>query len=282
MIEVYNFLDGKNLCNIFASLIVEKIEELVPNSHTEISVINVGYFFVIKGFTSSDEKVNCNTLLSDFLLMNYNITSPVRVFEFIEYSKNIIQDSFNINVKYDKYLDSKINNFQKILNDFKLKGIDLTIGLNLENKEIFYHCSLNDSKTIIELLRSDYNDYYKIPHNFDKTFISDRYFGLSNCLEKQYIKLSKNIFYLLSIKGVISYIDFSITVDNNGYLFNINDLKSIVKKEWLESLILDIFPFESDRLLGFFENDLSYKEITDEDHKISWKKLEVLKDVLLY
>ena len=48
--KYYNFLDGENLCNIFASLIVNKINESFPNANTEISVINVRNFFIIKGY----------------------------------------------------------------------------------------------------------------------------------------------------------------------------------------------------------------------------------------
>ena len=92
----------------------------------------------------------------------------------------------------------------------------------------------------------------------------------------------KNIFYLLSIKGVVSHIDFTVMVDDNKFSLTINDLKSIVKKEWLESLILDIFPFEISDLENYFEKDKSYKEITEFEYSPSWKKLDVLKDIILY
>ena len=48
MVEVYNFLDGKHLCNIFASLIVNKINESFPEANTKISVINVRNLFGVK------------------------------------------------------------------------------------------------------------------------------------------------------------------------------------------------------------------------------------------
>ena len=38
-IEVYNFLDGKNLCNIFASLLVDEIGNGIPNINTDSSVL---------------------------------------------------------------------------------------------------------------------------------------------------------------------------------------------------------------------------------------------------
>ena len=282
MIEVYNFLDGKNLCNIFASLIVEKIEELVPNTHTEISVINVGYFFVIKGFTSSDEKINCNTLLYDFLLNNYNITFPVRVFDFIEYSNNKVNNIFVINMLLNKKTESDKSKLQKIVNELKLNDINLNFNIDLLNKKVFYECEFTKNNEVLEVLINNFDGYSKYLTSFEKTFVSDRYYGLSDCLEKKYFKLLKNIFYLLSIKGVVSHIDFTITVDGDQFNFTINDLKSIVKKEWLESLILDIFPFEISDLENYFEKDESYKEITEFEYSHSWKKLNVLKDIILY
>ena len=54
MIEVSSFLSGKNLCNIFADLIVKKINEEFPDAKTQISVINVRNFFIVKGVTTSD------------------------------------------------------------------------------------------------------------------------------------------------------------------------------------------------------------------------------------
>ena len=60
--EVYNFLDGNNLCNVFANLLVNKYEELSPNSKTEIKVINLRNFFVVRGVTSCEELCNITEL----------------------------------------------------------------------------------------------------------------------------------------------------------------------------------------------------------------------------
>ena len=65
--EVYNFLDGKNLCNIFASIVVNKINETFPNAKTEITVINVRNFFTIKGRTNSDQVLIISDFFQDFM-----------------------------------------------------------------------------------------------------------------------------------------------------------------------------------------------------------------------
>ena len=48
-LDVYNLLDGKSLCNIFASVIVNKINDSCVDAITEITVVNVRSFFIIKG-----------------------------------------------------------------------------------------------------------------------------------------------------------------------------------------------------------------------------------------
>ena len=63
MIEVSSFLSGKNLCNIFADLVVKKINEVTPDAKTQITVINVRNFFIVKGVTTSDSVINLSDIL---------------------------------------------------------------------------------------------------------------------------------------------------------------------------------------------------------------------------
>ena len=67
MIEVSSFLSGKNLCNIFADLIVKKINEEFPDAKTQISVINVRNFFIVKGTTTYNEVINLAELFQNYL-----------------------------------------------------------------------------------------------------------------------------------------------------------------------------------------------------------------------
>jgi len=286
MIEVYNFLDGKNLCNIFASLIVEKIEELVPNSHTEISVISVGYFFVIKGFTTAkvENPIFCNSIFTEFLSAYYETPPVLKIFDFIEYSVDYKPKDFNINLKFDKFESGFINNLKSEIDTFKKSGINLNIHVDPKNKNLFYDCEIKNTKKILNFFDSKFRDYTISVFKPTETYISDRYYGLSECLEKKYIKLLKNITYLLSIRGIISKLDISLTIlntDDFEYKISINNIKSIVKEEWLMSLILDVFPFEKESISNFFTKDNSIKELIESDYNSSWKKMEIMKDILL-
>ena len=66
-IIVYNFLDGKNICNIFAKLIVNEINNITPESKVNIQVVNVRTFFVVRGVSSSGTVLNLSEIFQKFL-----------------------------------------------------------------------------------------------------------------------------------------------------------------------------------------------------------------------
>jgi hypothetical protein len=108
-IEFYNFLDGKNLCNIFANLIVKKINEELPDAKTDISVVNVRNFFIVKGVTTYNEPLNLAELLQSFLKQfDGELSNKVRVIDSILYNKELDQEPLNLNLSFDKTIE-KIN-----------------------------------------------------------------------------------------------------------------------------------------------------------------------------
>ena len=96
-IEFYNFLDGKNLCNIFANLIVKEINNKLPDAKTDISVINVRNFFIVKGTTTYNEVINLAELFQNYLKKyDTELSNKVRVIDSILYNK----DGFISVIKY--------------------------------------------------------------------------------------------------------------------------------------------------------------------------------------
>ena len=118
-LNVYNLLDGKTLCNIFASLIVNKINQLSPNSKTEISVINVRSFFIVKGITNSGIAINPSEILQEFLKpYGDEKSNSVRVIDVILYNTEVKNDYLNISKSYDKKLDLELKENFNFLNTF--------------------------------------------------------------------------------------------------------------------------------------------------------------------
>ena len=136
MIEVSSFLSGKNLCNIFADLIVKKINEEFPDAKTQISVINVRNFFIVKGVTTSDSVINLSDILSGiYEKYDSELLNKVRVIDTILYNKEF-DLNLNINFSEDKKNKSLISNLYKTCNDLQNEGFYITVKLN--NGILFY------------------------------------------------------------------------------------------------------------------------------------------------
>jgi hypothetical protein len=263
MIKISSFLNGKNLCNIFANSIVEKINELSPNAKTQISVINVGSFFIVKGQTSSEVLVNPSNILSEIYgKYDSNLSKTVRVIDTILYNKspelNYVHLEFSESTKERKLislLTEKCDQLQK-------EGIYL--NLEVKNNTIYYDLDHNKehNSTLIENL---FSEFTCIKDDFSqRIFVSDEMYGLSNDGIKFYHYLIRKISYNLLMRGFSNNVKISISSDkklNELNSENINltlDGSFILPKNNLESLILDNFEFELTKLESHFEN--SYED----------------------
>jgi hypothetical protein len=183
MIEVYNFLDGKNLCNIFASLIVGKINELFPDAETEITVLNVRNFFIVRGKTNSDVVINCAEIFQDFIkTYDEEKSKTIRVIDVIQYTTKP-NESTNFISNYHFKKDT-FKNLKSFLNQKAKENIYINIKIDQINDVVFFDSNLDDIKTI-EHLKPHFNNYNFYRYDFsNETFTSDKFFGLSNNNEK--------------------------------------------------------------------------------------------------
>ena len=107
-IEFYNFLDGKNLCNIFANLIVKEINNKLPDAKTDILVINVRNFFIVKGTTTYNEVINLAELFQNYLKKyDTELSNKVRVIDSILYNKVVDQEPLNLKEVFIKSQEKK-------------------------------------------------------------------------------------------------------------------------------------------------------------------------------
>jgi hypothetical protein len=288
MIELYNFLSGKNLCNVVANITVRKIEELFPNAETEISVINVGNFFIVRGHTSSDKVINISESVGS-VLKKYNekLSDNIKVIDTILYNFSFKKKPIDIFYKTSK----KVNKLNYLLNKISSENIFTDLKIDEINNVIFFDPKGNDNVLVESELTKVFKNYKLIQTNFlNETFISDRFFGLSNNDEKYYYLLLMNICHHLFCLSISDDIKISINStqiyepDNN---LNVNlDLKNsklIVKKDWLESLVLDVFPFDLDELKNHFEINLNdeFDFLTIPEHQAKWMNTKFVKDIIL-
>ena len=291
-IESYNFLDGNNLCNIFATLLVQEIENKSPNAETEIIVLNVRNFFLVKGNTTSSEVINVGEVFSDFLIKYSKQKSEnVRVIDLINYVEVIKKNNYLLKESFNKKESKSQFENENFLNSLIKEDIFLNIKINHEDKLVFYSCE-NCVDDFIKNIISVYAiDYVIEPSDFsNEIYMSEKYYGLSKSADKYYICLLRNIAYHLFSKGVSKHLDFEITFDipyedlnSDNIKLRITNSDHITKKSWLESLVLDIFPMDLKSLKSLYDinyqNDIDYI-ITSESPQ-PWLNLNMAKDIIL-
>jgi hypothetical protein len=281
MIEVSSFLSGKNLCNIFADLIVRKLNELSPNAKTQISVINVRGFFIVRGYTTSEVVADLSEILSE-LYKNYDdkLMNTVRVIDTILYNRSS-KEKLKINYSEDKNTNSIKCCFEKVCNELQNEGYYITVKIHndklyydFEHKKDFDHSYISSKFLGYQCIKDDFsNDVY----------MSEDIYGLSNDGKKYYHVLLKKISYNLLNKGFTKNISVSISSDLelteiNSENINFNLIESkIVNKEKLESLILDVFNFDLSNLTNEFDlTDFKYQLL---DNKV-WESYEGTGDLM--
>lgn len=254
-IEICNYLEGKNLCNFFANLIVENLKKSDPTTRTEIIVINTRNFFVVKGVTSSTEVLNITDVLTEgYKRINQKWNGVLSVIDIIKYNHSFDHKplSVNLSFSYDDLSDDK--NFV----DFHAKeGLLFNIKKTPLINTILFDCGENDVLTVKTLLDKKYPQYNTYKSDFsNEIYISERYYGLSMDNEKPYHILVKNISKHIFRTHISKKVGLSIfsnqkleDIDNLNVNFKIKAQKSIVRKEWLRSLVLDLFPFSEKEII---------------------------------
>ncbi len=260
--EIYNYLDGKNIYNIFANLIVNKIHSEVPDAKTEITVNNVRNFFIVKGSTSYDKTIDLSELLREFYTKHYPLkVNDVRVFDLITYNKEIELGSVNTNISSNKKYDKKFNELQNFVNSNVNKNILFNMKYVESGDVIYYDCKDENISQVITILENYFigTTLLKVDMS-NECFISDRIYGLSPNIRLYDILLINIKNHVLKL-GLgenfncnLNSIKLPQDIENDDMMITLNNNSFKVKNEWLESLILDVFPFELNELNTVFGN----------------------------
>lgn len=292
-IEVYNFLDGKNLCNIFASLIVNEINKTFPNANTEITVVNIRNFFIVRGRTTSDVVLNLTEILINFLTSydDEELLKVIRVIDVISY--NILFDNRNMDIEYhsDKLYEKEKLDLQVFVNSHVKDNLYFNIKLEKTNDYIYFDCLDSNIEKVKQVIHNRFPNHQIIKTDLSQeTYISDRYYGLSNDNEKLYHILLRYITYNVFSLGISKELNMKLyskyrpcEIDNLNSEFEILNDNHTVRTTWLQSLILDVFPFMYKDLVESFDisNYDSTNEILSPNSKLLWEKLDVVSEMVL-
>ena len=269
---------GKNLCNLLVNEIIRDYYRIDSNHITEITLIDVNNFLILKGCTSINTPINYSNLLSKYLNDKFDIDMHFNVIDLIEYNKKSKSNLIIFNTQHNTNL---LSNVIKTY-DLKYQGY---FSIDNTNQRVLHN---NDKLKEFLFSENNYNDYEFHHINDVKFFYSDSFFGKNlfsdkifdvyfkyitfNLFEKQ---LLKDITYEFYYKGNLN----DITWENIS--LNISSNSSIVNVEWLHSLILDIFDFNPNSI----KKHLSLENYNFENEIISndkcWKLNDKVKELIL-
>lgn len=291
-IIVYNFLDGKNICNIFAKLIVNEINSITPESKVNIQVVNVRTFFIVRGVSSSGTVLNLSEIFQKFLKKyDEDLSKKIRVIDNIIYNHNFDLIPIHITNHDKKLINLKKDKIQKIIDVYAKNKIYFNVKIEEVNEYLYYDCIEEELSTVIKILKTHFPKYELIRSDFShEVYVSDKFHGLSNNGEKLYYFLLKYITNHIFKLGISKEMELSLysninvnDIDNNNCKFEILNNNHIVKTEWLRSLILDVFPFEYSKLVSKFGNfnysDLDLSDMSSED--LIWEDLDLISEIVL-
>jgi len=278
--EIYNYLDGKNICNIFANLIVNKIHIGVPDAKTEITVNNVRNFFIVKGSTTYDKTIDLSELLKEFYSKhNPSKVNDVRVFDLITYNKTMEYQPINTSISSNKKYDKTQNELQTLVNSYVSKNILFNIKYVGNEGIIYYDCKDENISQVTSILEEYFTEPVLLKVDMsNECFSSDRLYGISPNMRGYDLLLIniKNHVYKLGLGENFNCNLYSIKspedVENDDMMITLNNDSFKVKTEWLESLILDIFPFELNQL------ELSFGNLIDLEDYIITGRCEELEE----
>jgi hypothetical protein len=123
-----------------------------------------------------------------------------------------------------------------------------------------------------------------------ETYVSDRYYGLSNDTEKLYHILLRYITYNVFSLGISKELNMKLyskyrpcEIDNLNSEFEILNDNHTVRTNWLRSLILDVFPFNHKDLSNSFDisNYDSSVEVLSPSDRLLWEKLDMVSEMVL-
>jgi hypothetical protein len=250
-------LNGKILCNLLVNKIIEEFKILNKYHHTQIKVIDVGNFFIIKGVTDVDTPLNFSHIFSKYVLDFFGIEMSFNIVDLVKYGVNFNIERVSVELSLNK--ETYLNKINK--KDF------------IDNKNELY-----ESLTDVEY------------ENSTKIYESDNFLGKSIMSSKIYEIYFRYIAHNIFERHLCSNLDIlfvsisefeNINFDNVIFKISSNDL--IVETEWLRSLILDIFNLSPTHIINHLGlEDYNFEnEIINMNERV-WIKKDKVGEMILF
>lgn len=275
---IYTPIYGDNLCNLLSNKIIEEFNGINTNHITEVTVVDLQNFIVVKGRTTINNPINYSKIFSEYISDLSDVTKNFNVIDLIEYNTKPNHNMVNLTMS----LNSKDNIYPIYDLSENIQGF---YDINHENRTI----SSNNNK-ILDLLLGDprLSDFTTFKQKTNGIFMSQPMYGKNLMSEKIFEIFLKYVTFNLFEKQIVK--DITYNIFNVGDINNINweninltidSRSSIVSIEWLHSLILDVFDFNPKSI----KKHLSLESYNFENEIISndkcWKLNDKVKELIL-
>jgi hypothetical protein len=271
-------LFGKNLCNLLCNLIIENYDVVDSNHKTEIKVIDLEQFIVLKGKTSINNPINYSIIFKSFIEEKNNSNKNFNVIDLIEYGVNPSSKIINLDVTFNNNQNYSIFNLHHTIQGEY--HIDYDKNLILHNNNKLFEFLLGEP---------EFNDFEGSNMGSSYPFVSDDLFGKNLNSSKLYEIYLRYISYNLFEKQLCKDINFKVFYSGEitdlsweTMSFNIDSGSNVTSKDWMASLVLDLFDFNYSYIkkhLSLDDYDFS-NEILSKDR--CWMKRDKTSEMILF
>lgn len=284
IIETYS--NGKKLTNLLVNRVITEIDKETKNHQTNIQVINNGNFIVVRGTTTYPTPLNLSKLFNSYYEKLFNKSLIFNVVDLIEYGQSPSHNPIYIKKKYIK--DDFKTKIDKISNSQSSEGLDyrLTACTDLNTLLINKPYNTKNLKEIFNLFKD-----YKVINMSQptETFYSSEKYGKnlnsSKLFDSYFDYIIYNIFERNLCKDITIEFFTEETFENISWenlTLKITSDSLITKSEWVESLILDLFTFEPNKIIDRW--DLTNYNFEEEIMGINnkWKIKDKVGEMILF
>lgn len=221
-----------------------------------------------------------NIIVEEFKKIDLNNKTRIFVTKhnnfFVVDGMTSINTPLNISELVNKYMISKTNDEKYMpLNFIDLISYDEYTQNHLNIMESFYNNSL---------------DFKEDSSPKNQPIVSDEYFGLSVNTIKTYMVLSKYISYNLIERNLCNRITISMngrehlleSIEEENIQMEFIPSNLIVTKDWLESLVRDLFPFKLIDIINHLKlNDYNFEDEILVRGNYPWKRRDKVSEMVL-
>jgi len=258
------YFNGEDFTNLLSNRIIREVEKETKNHISEIQVINNKNFIVVRGHTSHKNPFNLSQLFISYYEELFGKQTNFNVIDLIEY--DTLPSKKPIYFKKEYTRDTLKSKLESISIEDSFNGKDYRYTANTDMSLVLMEGNIEEG-----MLREYFTNYsfYKID-NPVTTFYSNLNFGRNLKSSKLFEFYFNYIVYNLFERNLCKDITIEFFTDSNfddisweNIKLEIDSKSLIVKKEWLVSLILDLFPFTPQDIIerwdlnGYnFENEI--------------------------